>query len=120
MTYLPAIVTGSWFYLYLILDLYSRKIVGWEVHASDHSDHAVHLVRRSAVPEEIATSVGYAISQNRRKLIEQSFGWVKTVGRMRQVMVCGLKRVDQMFVMTMAAYNLTFMRTLGQIRPLAV
>ena len=37
MTYLPAIVTGRWFHLYLILDLYSRKIVGWEVHASDHS-----------------------------------------------------------------------------------
>ncbi|WP_207951229.1 hypothetical protein, partial [Cupriavidus sp. L7L] len=29
------------------------------------------------------------------KLIEQGFGWVKTVGRMRQVMVRGLKRVDQ-------------------------
>ena len=72
--------------------------------------------RRSAVPEEIATSVGYAISQNKRKLIEQGFGWAKTVGRMRQVMVRGLKRVDQMFVLTMAAYNLTRMRTLGQIR----
>ncbi len=35
MTYLPAIVLGRWFYLYLILDLYSRKIVGWEVHDSD-------------------------------------------------------------------------------------
>ena len=35
---------------------------------------------------------------------------------MRQVTVCGLKRVDQMFVLTMAAYNLTRMRTLGQIR----
>ena len=32
MTFLPSVVTGSWFYLYLILDLYSRKIVGWEVH----------------------------------------------------------------------------------------
>ena len=30
MTYLPAIVMGRWFHLYLILDLYSRKIVGWE------------------------------------------------------------------------------------------
>ena len=31
MTYLPATVIGMWFHLYLILDLYSRKIVGWEV-----------------------------------------------------------------------------------------
>ena len=35
MTYLPATVIGMWFHLYLILDLYSRKIVGWEVHDSD-------------------------------------------------------------------------------------
>lgn len=39
----------------------------------------------------------------------------KTVDRIRQVMVRGLERVDQMFVLTMAAYNLTRMRTLGQI-----
>ena len=75
--------------------------------------------RRSAVPDAIATTTGYAISQNKRKLIEQGFGWAKTVGRMRQVMVRGLKRVDQMFVLTMAAYNLTRMRTLGQFRLLA-
>jgi IS5 family transposase len=73
--------------------------------------------RRSAVPEAIASSEGYAISQQKRKLIEQGFGWVKTVGRMRQVMVRGLKRVDQMFVLSIAAYNLVRMRSLGQIRP---
>ena len=54
MTYLPAIVMGRWFHLYLILDLYSRKIVGWEVHDSDDSGHAVHLVRRTALAEGIA------------------------------------------------------------------
>jgi putative transposase len=54
MTYLPATVVGRWFHLYLILDLYSRKIVGWEVHATDSSDHAVHLVRRTALSEGIA------------------------------------------------------------------
>ena len=54
MTYLPAQVMGRWFHLYLILDLYSRKIVGWEVHDTDHADHAVHLVRRTALAEGIA------------------------------------------------------------------
>ena len=73
--------------------------------------------RRSAVPDAIARSAGYAISQQKRKLIEQGFGWAKTVGRMRQVMVRGLKKVDQMFVLSMAAYNLVRMRSLGQIRP---
>jgi transposase InsO family protein len=55
MTYLPAQVMGRWFFLYLILDLYSRKIVGWEVHDIDHADHAAHLVRRTALAEGIAT-----------------------------------------------------------------
>ncbi|TDF91966.1 IS5 family transposase [Paraburkholderia guartelaensis] len=73
--------------------------------------------RRSAVPDAIASSVGYAISQQKRKLIEQGFGWAKTVGRMRQVMVRGLKKVDQMFVLNMAAYNLVRMRSLAQVRP---
>jgi putative transposase len=54
MTYLPAQVMGRWFYLYLILDLYSRKIIGWEVHDSDDSQHAAHLVRRTALAEGIA------------------------------------------------------------------
>jgi putative transposase len=54
MTYLPAQVMGRWFHLYLILDLYSRKIVGWEVHDTDHADHAAHLVRRTALAEGIA------------------------------------------------------------------
>ena len=55
MTYLPASVAGRWFHLYLILDLYSRKIVGWEVHDTDDADHAAHLVRRTALAEGIAT-----------------------------------------------------------------
>ena len=53
MTYLPAEVQGRWFFLYLILDLYSRKIVGWEVHDTDSSDHAAQLLRRTALAEEV-------------------------------------------------------------------
>jgi hypothetical protein len=72
--------------------------------------------RQSAVPDRIAGSEGYAISQQKRKLIEQGFGWARTVGHMRQVLVRGIKKVDQMFVLTMAGYNLTRLRSLGQIR----
>lgn len=72
--------------------------------------------RRSAVPDAIAQSIGYGLSQQKRKLIEQGFGWAKCVGRMRQVMVRGIKRVDQMFALTMSAYNLVRMRTLGAVR----
>ena len=76
--------------------------------------------RTSAVPDAIAGTVGYGISQQKRKLIEQGFGWAKAVGNIGQVLVRGIKRVDQMFVLTMAAYNLTRMRTLGEIRLQAV
>ena len=72
--------------------------------------------RASAVSDEIAATEGYAVSQRKRKLIEQGFGWGKFIGPIRQVMVRGIKKVDQLFVMTMAAYNLVRMRTLGQIR----
>jgi putative transposase len=51
MTFLATHVTGQWYYLYLILDVYSRKIVGFEVHPTDHSDHAVELLRRTALAE---------------------------------------------------------------------
>lgn len=54
MTYLPAEVTGRWFFLYLILDLYSRKIVGYTVQDTDDSCHATHVVRRTALAEGIA------------------------------------------------------------------
>ena len=40
----------------------------------------------------------------------------KDHGQMRQVMVCGPKKVDEMFVLNMAAYNLVRMRSLGQAR----
>jgi putative transposase len=56
MTYLPALVMGRWFYLYLILDLYSRKIVGWEVHERDDANHAAHVVRQAALAEGIAAA----------------------------------------------------------------
>lgn len=51
MTYLPTHVKGQWFYLYLIMDLYSRKIVGWEIHATDEAEHAVSLLKRTALAE---------------------------------------------------------------------
>jgi putative transposase len=51
VTFLPARVQGRWFYLFLILDLFSRKVVGYEVHETDQAEHAAHLVRRTALAE---------------------------------------------------------------------
>lgn len=44
ITYLPTAIRGLFFYLYLVLDLYSRKIVGWRVEAEERGDHAAALV----------------------------------------------------------------------------
>jgi len=51
MTYLPATVAGRWFFLYLILDVFSRKIVGYEVHDTDEGVHAAQLAKRTALAE---------------------------------------------------------------------
>ena len=53
VTFLPAQVQGRWFYLYLILDLFSRKVVGFEVHDSDSAEHAAHLAKRTALAEGV-------------------------------------------------------------------
>ena len=53
VTFLPAQIQGCWFYLYLILDLYSRKVVGFEVHDTDSAEHAAHLARRTALAEGV-------------------------------------------------------------------
>jgi putative transposase len=55
VTFLPAQVQGRWFYFYLILDLYSRKIVGFEVHDTDSAEHAAHLAKRTALAEGVHT-----------------------------------------------------------------
>lgn len=62
--------------------------------------------RRSAIDEGIARSVGYAISQQIRKRIEQGFGWSKTIGGLRKLMRRGLKVVKAHVAWTFAAYNL--------------
>lgn len=44
ITYLPSQVKGLFFYLYLVLDIYSRKIVGWQIHSVESSALAADLM----------------------------------------------------------------------------
>lgn len=53
ITWLPGPARGVFFYLYLILDLYSRKIVAWEVHDTEASDLAAKLVHQACLAEGI-------------------------------------------------------------------
>jgi transposase len=70
----------------------------------------------SAIDGRTTRHAGYQVSQRSRKRIEQCFGWGKVVGPVRQVMVRGLDKVDQVLTLTMAAYNLTRLRTLADLR----
>ena len=51
ITYLPSTVRGQFFYLYLFEDLFSRKIVGWEVHDAESGQHAGDLLQRVVITE---------------------------------------------------------------------
>lgn len=55
ISWLPGPVKGLYFYLYLIIDLYSRKIVGWETWTEESADHASALIRRTVIKEKLAT-----------------------------------------------------------------
>jgi len=63
-------------------------------------------IRHSAVDGRTTRHPGYAISQKRRKKIEEPFGWAKTLGPMAQIMLRGVSRVEAQFTLTMAACNL--------------
>jgi len=55
ITYLNGPIKGKHYYLYLISDLYSRKIVGWEVWEEESAAHASELIRRTTMAECIST-----------------------------------------------------------------
>lgn len=52
--YLAATVRGVFFYLYLVLEVYSRKIIGLEVFEAESAEHATPVVRRAYLREGIA------------------------------------------------------------------
>lgn len=66
----------------------------------------------SAIDGRTSRHTGYEVSQRIRKRVEESFGCGKQIGLIRQVKVRGLKKVNQLFMMTMIGWNLTQMRTL--------
>ena len=57
ITWLAGPVRGIYFYLYLILDLYSRKIVAWEIWPEESSENASILVRRAVIAEKITSII---------------------------------------------------------------
>jgi transposase len=68
--------------------------------------HVAQKARHSAIDGRTTRHAGYTLSKQRRKKIEEPFGWAKTVGGMAQTVHRGLDRVRARFTLTMAACNL--------------
>ena len=54
VTYLPSPVRGLYFYLYAVIDVFSRKLVAWEVHTSENGELAAELIERARWRERLA------------------------------------------------------------------
>jgi transposase len=67
----------------------------------------------SAIDARTTQHVGYAISQRKRKRIEECFGWLKTIALLRKVRHRGIFKVGWVFTFASAAYNLVRMRNLA-------
>jgi transposase len=84
--------------------------------------HVAQNVKRnggSAVDGRTTRHAGYAVSQRKRKRIEECFGWLKTIALIRKVRHRGIERVGWVFTFAAAAYNLVRMRNL-LARPVGV
>ncbi len=81
--------------------------------ATPHVAQNIHARRSSAIDGRTTRHAGYAISQIKRKRVEEIFGWMKTVGGMRKLRHRGLHLVGWMFTFAAAAYNLVRMRNLA-------
>jgi transposase len=82
---------------------------------------AQNLKRRggSAIDGRTTRHAGYALSQKKRKRIEECFGWLKTIALMRKVRHRGVNRVHWIFTFACAAYNLVRIRNLAAAVPVA-
>jgi len=69
--------------------------------------------RQSAIDGRTTRHSGYGISQQKRKRVEEIFGWMKTIGGMRKLRHRGLELVSWMFTFAAAAYNLVRIRNLS-------
>jgi transposase len=68
--------------------------------------HVAAKAKHSAIDGRTTRHAGYKVSQRKRKLAEEPFGWGKVVGPIAKTMLRGIDRVGAQFTLTMAAYNL--------------
>lgn len=69
--------------------------------------------RKSAIDGRTTKHPNYAVSQKIRKRIEEGFGWMKTIGRIRKTMYRGIEKIGWQLALHAVAYNLVRMKNLG-------
>ncbi len=83
--------------------------LGFTPHIAQFPD-TVH--RHSAIDRRTTRHAGYEVSQRKRKLVEQAFGWMKTIGLLRKLRHRGGRLVNWVFTFAAATYNLVRLRRL--------
>ena len=86
------------------------RAAGFTPHVAQNTSN-----RRSAIDGRTTRHPGYAVSQRKRKRVEEPFGWVKTVGGGRKLRYVGQDRNRAWFKMTTAVYNLIRITTLDTV-----
>jgi len=74
--------------------------------------HVAQKAKGSAIDGRTTRHAGYAVSQNKRKRVEEIFGWMKTIGWLRKARYKGEEKIDWLFTFSAAAYNMVRMRNL--------
>lgn len=74
--------------------------------------HVAARAKGSRIDGRTTRHDGYAVSQHKRKRVEQPFGWMKTYGLLRKLRHRGRDNVDCLFRLTATAYNITRLKTL--------
>ena len=92
---------------------YDRRPVVQELRRMGATPHvAQYMGQRSAIDGRTTRHSGYAVSHRKRKLVEQSFGWMKTIAGLRKLHHRGGPLVTWIFTFTAAAYNIVRLRRL--------
>ena len=91
---------------------YDAKDFVRELRTMTVTPHVAQKNRYSAIDGRTTNWEGYAESQKKRKLVEEAFGWMKTVGLLRKLRDRGRAKARWVFTFTAAAYNLVRMRSL--------
>ena len=76
-----------------------------DVRVQDVTPHVAQKVRGSAIDGRTTRHAGYHVSQRKRTLVEQVFGWMKTVGGLRKLRHRGIALVDWQLTFAATAYN---------------